>query len=323
MAIVVAQPYKMFFDRDGNPLENGYIYVGIENLNAETNPLAIYWDEALTLAGAQPIRTLAGYPVRNGTPANIFVPADYSITVRDKNMALVYSSPNGSLIADDFGAAIHNAPSDATPDDADEVPMWDTATGALGKFTIANLIAKLAALTTTWGLSTTGNAATANTASVCTGNSVTATTATTALTVTGVTDGSNAAAGKVGEYIESVIVEGSAVSLTSTVFANITSIALTAGDWDITGTVVFKTAATTSVTQMLVNSSTVSAGADGQYGNDYLTAAIVPGVYNIRIPTDTRRRSVAAPTTIYLNCYAIFTVSTCVAYGAIRARRVR
>ena len=51
----------------------------------------------------------------------------------------------------------------------------------------------------------------------------------------GVTTNSNAAAGIVGEYISSSIASGSAVSLTTGVSANVTSISLTAGDWEVYG----------------------------------------------------------------------------------------
>jgi len=48
-----------------------------------------------------------------------------------------------------------------------------------------------------------------------------------------------AAAGNVGEVVSSFVVIGSPVSLTTNVAANITSISLTAGDWDVQGNVNF------------------------------------------------------------------------------------
>src|SRR5690349_16625741 len=50
----------------------------------------------------------------------------------------------------------------------------------------------------------------------------------------------DAAAGKIGEYIESEVLSGSAVSLTTNTAANITSISLTAGDWDVWGAAVYQ-----------------------------------------------------------------------------------
>jgi len=92
--IEVLQPFQQFFDVNGSPLDNGYIYVGEQNLNPETYPIIVYWDEAGSLPAAQPIRTSNGYPIRNGAPAQLFVNAlDYSLTVRDSSSSLVaYSS---------------------------------------------------------------------------------------------------------------------------------------------------------------------------------------------------------------------------------------
>ena len=89
----VEAPYPIFTDIDGNPLENGYIYIGEPNLNPEAVPINTYWDSALTVPAAQPIRTIGGYPSRSGTAARIYAEGDYSITVRNKNETLVYTAP--------------------------------------------------------------------------------------------------------------------------------------------------------------------------------------------------------------------------------------
>ena len=92
MALEVTVPFDTYYDTSGAPLDNGYIYIGTENLNPETNPISIYWDDAMTIPAANPARTINGYPSRNGTPARIYCASLYSITVKDKNSALVYSS---------------------------------------------------------------------------------------------------------------------------------------------------------------------------------------------------------------------------------------
>jgi hypothetical protein len=91
-AFSVQPPFFVFADVDGEPLKNGYIYIGEPNLNAETNEKAAYWDKELTIPAAQPIRTIGGYPSRSGTPGNLYVDGDYSITVRNKNQTLVHSA---------------------------------------------------------------------------------------------------------------------------------------------------------------------------------------------------------------------------------------
>ena len=92
-ALSIQPPYPIFTESDGSPLENGFIYIGTANLDPVANPIAVYWDAALTVPAAQPIRTLNGYPSRNGTPARLYVGSDYSIRVNDAKGVAVYSAP--------------------------------------------------------------------------------------------------------------------------------------------------------------------------------------------------------------------------------------
>jgi hypothetical protein len=92
-ALSIQPPYPAFADADGQPLENGYIFIGAANLNPIVNPIAAFFDAALTIPAVQPIRTSGGYPVYQGTPANIYVNSDYSIQVQNKNGSVVYSAP--------------------------------------------------------------------------------------------------------------------------------------------------------------------------------------------------------------------------------------
>jgi parallel beta-helix repeat protein len=91
----LAPPYPIFTDKNGDPLDAGYLYFGTANLNPETNPIQVYYDSALTQPAAQPLRTSNGYVMRNGSPALIYANAQFSVTVRDKNNALVIYSPVG------------------------------------------------------------------------------------------------------------------------------------------------------------------------------------------------------------------------------------
>jgi hypothetical protein len=95
-ALSIKPPYPAFAGADGQPLENGYIWVGTVNLNPQVNPIAAYWDSSLTIPAAQPIRTLNGYPVYQGTPARFYVASDYSIQVLDNKGSVVYTSLNGN-----------------------------------------------------------------------------------------------------------------------------------------------------------------------------------------------------------------------------------
>ena len=89
----VSPPFPVFADTDGTPLEDGYILIGVANLDPQGNPLAVYWDAALTIPAVQPIRTTGGYPSYNGTPGNLYANADYSIRVLNKNGIVVYAAP--------------------------------------------------------------------------------------------------------------------------------------------------------------------------------------------------------------------------------------
>lgn len=96
-ALSVQVPYPVFYDRDGVPLDNGNIYIGVVNLDPVTNPLQVYYDEALTITAAQPLKTSNGYVYRNGTPTQLYVNAvNFSITAKNANNTLVYSFPDGT-----------------------------------------------------------------------------------------------------------------------------------------------------------------------------------------------------------------------------------
>lgn len=92
-ALSIQPTYPIFTETDGQPLEDGYIWIGAANLDPQGNPISVYWDAALTLPAAQPIRTQGGYPVNSGTPARLYVNSDYSIRVMNKNGSTVYSAP--------------------------------------------------------------------------------------------------------------------------------------------------------------------------------------------------------------------------------------
>lgn len=91
----ISTPFPLFTEADGSPLDAGYIYIGIENLNPETNPLTIYWDSTSLIPAAQPLRTMDGYIYRSGALANAYTTASaYSMTVKDRFGALIYYLPS-------------------------------------------------------------------------------------------------------------------------------------------------------------------------------------------------------------------------------------
>lgn len=95
-ALSINPPFPVFPDTDGQPLEDGYIWIGVAGLNPLTNPIVVYWDAALTLPAGQPVRTINGFPSRAGTPARLYAGSDYSIQVQNKNGSVTYSAPNAT-----------------------------------------------------------------------------------------------------------------------------------------------------------------------------------------------------------------------------------
>lgn len=85
-------PFPQFLDLYGKPLEGGFLYFGAANGNPETAPVDAFWDAAGTQPIDQPVRTRSGFAVRNGTPANVFVSGDYSMTIRDSRGSMVLYS---------------------------------------------------------------------------------------------------------------------------------------------------------------------------------------------------------------------------------------
>ena len=145
------------------------------------------------------------------------------------------------------------------------------------------------------------------------------------VSVLGVNTNSNAAAGTVGEFISATVPSGSAVALGSGVPSNVTTISLTAGDWDVWANVVFDAAPTTTITVesggiSLTSVTLPTPPATGAYFS--LSAAFATGGDNA-FPVGTTRLSVASTTLVFLVVNATFAVSTLSAYGFLGARRRR
>jgi hypothetical protein len=87
---VVEFPFDLYTDAAGKPLDAGFIYVGVANADPVVSPVAVFWDAALTIPAAQPLRTTGGYVSRNGAPANFFCASDYSIRVCDKKNSQIF-----------------------------------------------------------------------------------------------------------------------------------------------------------------------------------------------------------------------------------------
>lgn len=142
--------------------------------------------------------------------------------------------------------------------------------------------------------------------------------------VQGVTDGSNAAAGNVGEYVTQ---SASSVTVPHNTTINVTQISLTAGDWDVEGFASLSGAAAgMAVCETAVSTTSATLPAAGTALNmiQFGIGTASP-VYVINQPTGSLRLSITATTTVYLVCYVFCITSTqsATASATIRARRAR
>lgn len=137
----------------------------------------------------------------------------------------------------------------------------------------------------------------------------------------------NATSGNFGEEVISNILVGSAVSLTTATGTNITSLSLTAGDWDVSVLAYFLGGATTNVVNFYAElnaaSGTMTFASPNFAGFAFGTSGIVPGASTLTCTIAPKRYSLSGTTTVYFNVYSSFSISTMSAYGIIRARRVR
>ena len=136
----------------------------------------------------------------------------------------------------------------------------------------------------------------------------------------------NAVSGSIGEFIISSVPLGSAIAMSNGVVANIASISLTAGDWDVI--VSFSSVSTSSVTvnNVIGTVSLTSLFIEPQArfllnnptGLVYpISSIIASGI------TPMLRVSAAAPLTVYYTASAGFSGGSLSIYGHIRARRIR
>jgi hypothetical protein len=130
-----------------------------------------------------------------------------------------------------------------------------------------------------------------------------------AITDAGVTDGSEATAGDVGEYMTA---GSAAAAISSGVVTNIVALNLTPGDWDVSGFVAFTAGAGTH-TYFGVGISVIDTS---------ITATYPASAINQVLPTTIHRINITAATAVWLVAQAGFT-GTMTAAGSIRGRRAR
>lgn len=152
----------------------------------------------------------------------------------------------------------------------------------------------------------------------CDGTNVTAVPA----SLGGTTTNDNAESGRIGEYISANVAAGSAVSLANNVAKNVTSISLTAGDWDINGNVAFTMSGSCDNVQSWISTTSATRPTPPNAGafNEIAGPSTVTGTV---LPTGVTRLSLSGTTTVYLSTIVLIVSGTVSAYGFIGARRAR
>lgn len=93
----LTNPLPLFLDGRGALLDAGYIYVGIAHADPETDPIACFWDAAMTIPAAQPLRTLGGVIVNGMNAAFVFfAEEDYSLRIKDADDITVAYIPSAA-----------------------------------------------------------------------------------------------------------------------------------------------------------------------------------------------------------------------------------
>ena len=95
-AVNVNALYPIFTDIDGQPLEDGYVWIGVSGLEPQANPQTAYWDAALTQVATQPVRTRGGYPLNGAAIGRLFTGAPYSIKVQNKRTSTIALELSGA-----------------------------------------------------------------------------------------------------------------------------------------------------------------------------------------------------------------------------------
>jgi hypothetical protein len=133
----------------------------------------------------------------------------------------------------------------------------------------------------------------------------------------------DAAAGYIGEYIESSITSATNYPSTGT-WGDLTSISLTAGDWDVSAMIQQTTPGTMTGESRLGISTTSGNSATGLViGKNRLTHPNATATADTGMSIMPYRLSLSGTTTVYFKYFTEFSAGTPKAVGTIRARRVR
>lgn len=140
--------------------------------------------------------------------------------------------------------------------------------------------------------------------------------------VVGTTTNDDATAGNIGEYISSTVLVGAAVAVADSTNVDVTSISLTAGDWDVWGTIANVIPGTGTAEAGWVSTSSATFPTAPNGGAEFSQQAAINNFLSMH-PVGVKRLSLAVTTTVYLTTRIVYSSGSSTAFGIIAARRVR
>lgn len=145
---------------------------------------------------------------------------------------------------------------------------------------------------------------------------------TSSIGIKGTATNDNPQAGSIGEFPAPTNLTN--VSLTSGAAANVSSVSLSAGDWEISGVIQFNPAGTTVLTAQVAGINATSATVPALPNYSQLTSGntVQAGIGSV-VVSPSVRITLASTTTVYLIAEGVFTTSTCTASGWMHIRRPR
>ncbi len=143
--------------------------------------------------------------------------------------------------------------------------------------------------------------------------------------LSGTATNNNAAAGNIGEFAESTVLVGGGASVVSGVVTNITSLSLTAGDWETWGNIALAPSGGATITgiQGWMSQTSGMVPTYPNTGGIFLLGGGLSIQNSIIVPVGRQRQSLASTTTVYLTGDVLFSGGAVVIYGYLAARRIR
>lgn len=113
--VMQINPFEYFTDLTGSALNEGYVWIGQPNKDPRSFPVPVFFDEALTIPAALPLRTNAGYIVRGNAPTFLFINGNYSVLVQDKKHRQIFYVADFLMTGNSAAVSLGDLANNTTP----------------------------------------------------------------------------------------------------------------------------------------------------------------------------------------------------------------